>query len=88
MGKVSHTPAPWKMLNVPVTNPRIHMMIGPALLKRPVSEADARLISAAPDMLEALKAMIAAGDAAPYWEVNAARDLARAAIAKATGEEA
>lgn len=44
------------------------------------------VFAAAPEMLEALKAVIAFGDAAPYWETEAARDLARAAIAKAEGQ--
>lgn len=53
-------------------------------------EADARLIAAAPDLLEALKSAVAAmephmaGDG--YLAVRVG--LARAAIAKATGEKA
>ena len=44
------------------------------------SEADVRLIAAAPDLLEALETIMDIGD-------KACRDIARAAIKKARGEE-
>lgn len=47
---------------------------------QPMENANARLIAAAPELLEALKAMLDNG--ADY---TATRDAARAAIAKATG---
>jgi len=56
-----------------------------------VEAADARLIAAAPDMLEALRMLIAweddAHDTSPTSQYNAAVQAARAAIAKATGAQ-
>jgi hypothetical protein len=53
--------------------------------RRDEAEANARLIAAAPEMLETLKAM-AEGCSVPADDVQRAiRDRARAAIAKATG---
>ena len=50
------------------------------------SEANARLIAAAPELLEALKSVIAWLDA-PDESAFSDSELARAAIAKATGGE-
>ena len=53
----------------------------------PLPEANARLIAAAPDLLEALEAIIATWDGPKYNHFMADNiDLARAAIAKAKGE--
>jgi hypothetical protein len=54
-----------------------------------VSEKDARLIAAAPELLEALEAMIQLADAStskPAPAVAKILDVARAAIAKARGK--
>jgi hypothetical protein len=55
---------------------------------REKAEADARLIAAAPDLLEALQGLVAWAD--ELRRQNPEEDLrkARAAIAKATGEQA
>jgi hypothetical protein len=50
------------------------------------SDANARLIAAAPELLEALKAMLAVWEEDPAYGTDAA-DKARAVIAKATGQE-
>lgn len=52
---MSHTPAPWKMMNEDLANPKFHQRIGPCLVKNPISIEDARLIAAAPDLLNCLE---------------------------------
>ena len=80
-----HTPGPWEIERGYGT---IIKSIGPcvpdeyagsAWLK--VSEANARLIAAAPELLEALQVML---DAAQH-DITTECDIARAAIAKAIG---
>jgi hypothetical protein len=56
-------------------------------IPREQAEANARLIAAAPELLEALKAMLTNWEEAPAYGSDAAAK-ARAAIAKATGEQA
>ena len=80
-----HTPGPWatreSATHVTVTNAR-----GDAVFhddKRiPGVMADARLIAAAPELLEALKVLVENGGIGPEQMFHDAR----AAIAKATGE--
>jgi hypothetical protein len=87
-----HTPAPWTVHNLTVTGP-----IGDRIANTNASTgkadaekaANARLISAAPDLLEALKAMLAEFDNSsrqldPELSVDIPRIAARAAVAKAT----
>ena len=83
-----HTEGPWPMresaTHVTVTNAR-----GDAVFhddKRiPGVMADARLIAAAPDLLEALKWMVLRTEEGGYPDGKCLED-ARAAIARATGE--
>ena len=91
MTNTQHTPGPWRIGDAGFT------VFGPpkpgALAETiaPVkSRANARLIAAAPDMLEACRLFIAYDDAAFDYDNAAAiydkaRAAARAAIAKATG---
>jgi hypothetical protein len=60
------------------------------LSTEPSSEANARLIAAAPDLLEALQAILpdAVGNHIGGPDTQARIDAARAAIAKATGSAA
>ena len=51
-------------------------------------KANARLIAAAPDLLEALKEIVDAADGAGWEQLDPSFKKARAAIAKATGEQA
>lgn len=89
-----HTPGPWRYwpckvdstLTPPMydyvqfASPIGHVFRAPIQL---LSEADARLIAAAPELLEALQALVKAhNDGLQPWP---ALDAANAAIAKATG---
>jgi hypothetical protein len=82
-----HTPGPWEILyNDPqeeywVTRP--HYDAGPAKIVYHIE--DARLIAAAPDLLEALKEMLDNHEDACTGYGEGAAEKARAAIAKATG---
>lgn len=71
-----HTPGPWEAY---------YVGCGDWDLKGPVTREDWTLAAAAPDLLDALKL---AAEINPYGSVEnaAARDAARAAIAKARGE--
>jgi hypothetical protein len=53
----------------------------------PLSKSDARLVAAAPDLLEACKAMVASNMGHPRGVTVPALDAMRAAILKATGTE-
>jgi len=90
---INHTPSPWHLMetepgieaemDVFVTTPRYAG--GKGLIARVVDADDAVLIAAAPDLLEALRVIVANASSVqmnPQWAV----DVARAAISKATGE--
>jgi hypothetical protein len=76
-----HTPGPWEvhpLAPLAVHQPEYECWI-------PQSKADARLIAAAPELLEALLLCVDALEDGHWQETKQA---ARAAIAKATGEQA
>ena len=88
---MKHTPGPW---NYDRSGYSLYVNSGRELVtalsmdgkRLETSEANARLIAAAPDLLEALKSVIAwldASDESAFSDSQLA--LARAAIAKATG---
>ena len=85
---MSHTPGPWKAIRIggeltgSVFAGKKRICSGICDDVRLVKEAEANsaLIEAAPDMLEALETIMDIGD-------KACRDIARAAIKKARGEE-
>lgn len=88
---MSHTPGPWEIskLATPDYAPEFAIYAGPgpkvAIVTHGNSEANAKLIAAAPDLLAALQDLMT-----PAIERNPnlwheARTKARAAIAKATG---
>lgn len=87
-----HTPGPWRFTSRPHDGNymRIHCSSDPNEgdnLRGYCGEANARLIAAAPDLLEACKAMLACCyDLERNDETIAAVETTRAAIAKATGE--
>jgi hypothetical protein len=74
-----HTPGPWQIVGVNVYGNNLRALL-------PMNAADAHLISAAPDMLEALETIVSTERDRhgyhPAWT-----DQARAAIAKARGEK-
>jgi hypothetical protein len=85
---MTHTPGPWRLIKTDATKSRpfplfsvdaeesFHVLTDEAL-----DEPDARLIAAAPDLLEALKALVAL----PYYVTRTEYKDAIAAIAKAEG---
>jgi len=94
-----HTPGPWvvdagKPLMVLAENGGFAVLISEAGRKVTTTDkANARLIAAAPDLLEALREMLAAGkfcidtndDALAMLRFGKANDAANAAISKAQG---
>ena len=98
MTETKHTPGPWKTRKgffsdaVEIYKPK-HLMkpfipteIAIIRSEGPEGEANARLISAAPELLEALQAFVKYAD--DVNDDSPEFDRARAAIAKATGVEA
>jgi hypothetical protein len=90
MSNSKHTPGPWTFHRASscdrgdsygVRAPAPHYCVIPTLNINP---ADARLIAAAPDLLEALKDALCALDCC--GKDYAAASVARAAITKATGD--
>ena len=74
-----HTPGPWKVVGLSVISDS-GIICNPPSGPIDELEANARLIAAAPDMLEALEMSVR------YLEGWPAQDWAIAAIAKAKGE--
>lgn len=90
-----HTPGPWNFNPPTAANPStasvtacggfVSIYTAPLTLE---TEANARLIAAAPELLASLRAMVEADDAGwPLAAAHQTRDAARAAIAKAEGRE-
>jgi len=90
-----HTPGPWRMQHRHPNSANGAKILGPgdAVIARmsyaadkpmPQKHADARLIAAAPELLEALKQLEVEFGLQETYGLR----LARAAIAKATGESA
>lgn len=91
MNDTKHTPGPWVVTGydeefqdqINIQNERLDYFVAAALDCKAVV-ANARLIAAAPDLLEALQALLA--DPGRDFIRSSAWDKARAAITKATGE--
>ena len=91
MSEVKHTPGPWEPIGNLVRtqfglgNPDMRgLLVAECPGHTPESNANARLIAAAPELLEALQDALKAG----VIDMNGEPDAARAAIAKATGASA
>lgn len=89
--EIKHTPGPWQTQNVPFINEKFHQKIGPAIIKNRISDDDARLIAAAPDLLEALRYVRHRIEICDEWWIDSPErggidtDIIDAAIAKAEG---
>ena len=85
-----HTPGPWHIDPIKThANGNRRIMAEQCTPVAVVPEhlaADARLIAAAPDLLEALKTLLGDTEDSDYMSRKERENMARAAIAKATGE--
>ena len=101
MSEVKHTPGPWKFdpEDDSIVGHDVHLSIATidhideggekGFNFGPISSANARLIAAAPELLQTLQAAVAYFDApGDGCYSDAQLDAARAAIAKATGVSA
>ena len=96
MSESKHTPGPWEAIHYAGTDAYSDVVAGRVALvdgshSNPLlSPEDARLIAAAPDLLEALEDCMALLLSENAWQVGDARRIAainaRAAILKAKGE--
>ncbi len=85
MSAAKHTPGPWELHTSPYLKFATVVIADVAHeIRSELSEHDARLIAAAPDLLEALQEMLLQHG---VRRGNGASALARAAIAKATGAQ-
>ena len=93
---VQHTPGPWKAYPIEMNHGLPYTPVAANTLLAKVyseafgdyeqSEANARLVAAAPDLLAALRAMVSAQHSGPISdEMLAAWKQGKSAIAKATG---
>lgn len=93
-----HTPGPWKAVEAAYNPPGwLWVQNGPGALLADVHQnknialdarnANARLIAAAPELLEALQEIIAAADGEGWSQLDAGFTKARAAVAKALGND-
>jgi hypothetical protein len=92
MSRGKWTPGPWRVVDgdfVYALNDAGHNRFSVSVAKygnpRSEQQANAHLIAAAPDMAEALAYIVAWNGT--DWNPDKARDMARAALAKARGEE-
>ena len=85
---MSYTPGPWKHRPSMYGRQYRYVQIGKDAdyTTGNVNAADARLISAAPELYEALKEIVDAADGAGWNQLDATFTRARAALKKATGE--
>lgn len=96
MNEAKHTPGPWAHINpdgFTVRHPQVYSDTGPVCNATWLGDgridelrANARLISAAPEMLDALQEIVAAADGSGLAQLDATLADARSAIAKATGK--
>jgi len=86
VSEMKHTPGPWHPAHDQVVTDNDSLICSLSGLRGPgYTQANARLIAAAPELLEALRGLL---NALPSATTHPAISAARAAIAKATGEKA
>lgn len=91
--KAKHTEGPWTVADKTSIDCMATVICGPKYNIRNVLPQDANLISAAPEMLEALEGALYAIEShlvkigKPHWGLTSARDGIVMAIAKAKGSE-
>lgn len=93
MSPAKHTPGPWKIGATIGGRPKVINQNGFAICgfasgSYAQMQHDARLIAAAPELLEALQQQLHALNVGSHDAMEQAYEAARAAIAKATGEAA
>ena len=81
----AHSPGPWK-LGGHYDDTVISVRGGVVVDDPDLTDADLRLIAAAPELLAALKDLIDRIDVTSYWHLASSVDEAKAAIAKAEGQ--
>lgn len=92
MSERKHTPGPWRLSGHSEDSPeKLSVEDGYGYFIAEVDfglaqKANARLIAAAPELLEALESILASSDAGNAAILDRLTSKARAAIAKATGE--
>lgn len=83
---MSHTPGRWERVgrrDIVAEHEGVPgILVAEVWIGRPEAEDNARLIAAAPDLLDVVEHLLAAGIGSPAHEA-----MARVAIAKATGQE-
>ena len=85
---MKYTPGPWKVRRSHYSDSYRYVQIGKEreYTTLDLLAADARLISVAPDLYEALKEIVDAADGAGWTQLDATFTRARAALKKARGE--
>lgn len=85
---MSYTPGPWRVRRSNHSDKYRYVQIGKEenYTTGELIHADARLISAAPDLYEALKEIVDAADGTGWDQLDATFTRARAALKKARGE--
>lgn len=81
-----HTPGPWTAEQIVSSRPLLTIYSGDTMIADDVAPQNASLIAAAPDLRDALQALLAEVDAMTArvgWAGNGGRDKARTALAKA-----
>ena len=84
---MKHTPGPWQLMNGSIVgkSPELRVcMITSAMKDKAVTNADARLIAAAPELLAALHQIIVHADQGGLNANSSSIDVARALLARLT----